>query len=520
MDLKKGKQVMKPGSATHGKKISNNFGIKSIQGLKYFALLNIDLWKRAFQSKQLLSLLSDFLIKGNIQKEVIQQICLLLIGLIDIKNLIAYFVSKIQAQKNLKENDPVLVKKRAQLKSMLKQLTDSYDESLQNYQEIFPEEIQTLVATNALSATEDLKIKTKILENYYDKVTFIQNPKINNKSALQLKEIVERNLKEYASEESLPSIELIAFIQSLFLVLNVLIKKKHKIFEAGIHESVFKYTTSPSLEIKCSALYTICLYNEKYGTKNLENLHDFMTQLAKSMLTSIKLSEPENYEKLRSFSSEQAKAKQIGEIINEVDNTPINEVRDLESCFVLCLNSSILLVESYKDLLHPYMLSLLASVGIIISHEERIEQLLELITENIEPRNLIEPVGILAESQHKFTHEFASRIAILIGKICSKLDADTFESRNQIIFKIFIKGFDYARLKYQENDNISREEIEIVEKVQSNWVDAFSKFAIKTNEVQLKKFFLKLNEWSSKVFKEEDAKFSILRKIVIFELVS
>ena len=527
LDVNKKKKniVLRTGAIAHGKRLCGNFELSKTQILRSFLTVLLHFGERSLQSREFMTQFSDYLVKGNLKMDVIEEFSSFIVALVEIKNLVSQGLSKLQAQKLSKVNKTLAanlaLKKRVRAKTFLKKLNNLTDRLLEALQELIPEELLTLITCRILERETILRIKSRALQTLYEKISNTGNPKLTVKSLTKLRGLLEVSLTE-SKEELMGSknVETSNYLQSVFLTISAILKKKAKTFEDGLHESIYEYTKHPVFPVRCSVFYAIALFSEKFPNKTIANLPEFVTELLYSVLICVKATEPHTFDSLVQFSQDK-NHKVLQNILNKAQEDRQEDVQSPENCFVLCLNSLVLLLKTYRDMMNPYILTIIMTFASLSSYESRVQELLSLVTLNIEARNLIEPLSIAGDVQNSFVPLFGRRIAELVGEVCTSMDNDTFESKSQTMFKLFLRALDYVRGVYHNREEeLSEEETQEVDNVQAAWIDSFCKFALKTNEVQLKKYFLKLNEWSSKGISEDEHKFSLLRKIALYELVT
>jgi len=527
---KKNKQEKKATAkvdVSKGKKLALNYGVLKLGTLRSFITILLHFAEKSFQSKEFMSVFSAALMKGNFKPEISEEFANLLVAIIEVKNQVSHGLSFLQTQKTSLITTTktlgasVALKKKTRTKDFLKKMSLHADRLSEGLQELVPEEILTTISCRILESEPSLKTKSKILQVFYDKLSRVGSPRLNHKSVEKLKDLLQSSLVDN-KEVYLASrtADHCTYLQSVFLAFSVILKKKGKVFEDGIPEGIIEYLQHPVFPVRCSLFYAMAIFAEKFQNKALENLPEVATELLYSILLCIKYTEAETFENIVQFAAATKSQKVLQEIAARAQTDQEDSPQSPESCIVLCLNSLVILIKVYQDMMNPYIPTVILMLSGLSSHESRVEEILALVIQNIESRNLVEPLTVGCEVQNNFPPHFGKRIAVLVGRICESLDTDTFESKNQTLFKVFLRGLDYVRIAYQDKEeSVEEEQRAAIEGVQSAWTDSFNKFALKTNEVQLKKYFLKLNEWSSKGMSAEEHKFSILRKVAVYELV-
>ena len=193
-----------------------------------------------------------------------------------------------------------------------------------------------------------------------------------------------------------------------------------------------------------------------------------------------------------------------------------------QQIFSLILKATNSFIINLNILINPYLKDIISHVFLIKPKHFllEIDNIISNLSNGLPSRNLYKPIfEILSkEDIYQSSNLFFIRLNKLLEGLLNNIDNETFQAIYQELYKIFIKIFDFSKIKYVDKEKYKKEKLEFIER---SLVMGFQKFAIKCNEVQLKKHFLAIVNWSDKKFIESDVGFGFIhyRKCIVYQIV-
>lgn len=354
-----------------GKTLIKNLNIKSTTDLKAFITLSLEFFSLSLNSKTFIQNLSTALLKGELTKQsVFERLQKLLELQFDCEYALQHSLSKIKPAKTDEnaEEKPKADKARTAQKKFLKRILGIVQGHISSMSTILPlDSIVKIVSSGVTNPRNEhnLRIKTKHLQFLNDKLA--ETPAFKT-SADYIQELIFHLSNELietrkAKTNEAFDDETVTYLQSIFLLFSMMLRKKPKIFEKAIKDEALSYISEPNLYLKTISIYTASLYFEKFGFKKLNYLKPLIQQIQVSLAVFL-YSEDETESPI--FSN-QAVLKAIPELhqISEEAKTLTGQLKTKklsnykDMCVNLALNSVSLLVKSLKDLLTPYTASLI-----------------------------------------------------------------------------------------------------------------------------------------------------------------
>eukprot|EP01017_Pseudomicrothorax_dubius_P003229 TRINITY_DN10406_c0_g1_i2.p1 TRINITY_DN10406_c0_g1~~TRINITY_DN10406_c0_g1_i2.p1 ORF type:complete len:561 (+),score=144.14 TRINITY_DN10406_c0_g1_i2:60-1685(+) len=313
------------------------------------------------------------------------------------------------------------------------------------------------------------------------------------------------------------------YIEGCFLFLTAIFKKKVRLPKESRASNLAAYLNHNNLSVKSSLIY--CLV--KAAEVDVNGILPLINELVAETCAVLLITSTNQNETKQSSSFEYLTTLPIDSSL--VDTSKLVErtksvlsregqLKNIDLSLILTLKSVNLMITALNDYLEPY-LSLLIPLILQTEADELTDTIIEHLANSIEVRHIMAHVPNVLRFLKNSDTNSKVRTARLLELCWSNLDSDAFTENADLMFRVILRGLSFSSDEfYQRNEQYDEQTLRSLEIA---WIKSFEVFAMKSNENQLKQYFLKLTKWSEKGYAEYQraGQFEYYRRIIYFELV-
>ncbi|KAL4503213.1 hypothetical protein ABPG72_000819 [Tetrahymena utriculariae] len=382
-----------------------------------------------------------------------------------------------------------------------------------------------------------------------------QNDEDDKNANEKVKKNKKSKQKQISTSQEQRSIQ--KYLSSCIVLFTTALNRKPGLFQpqnqqidsAGLMDTLICFVENQnySFMLKTSLIFLIAnLSAQGNKFRALPHLHSIAGEILRQALGLLYFNDKDSFDTLISIVSSQGasqkskenEANTMAEFVKEVfdqQNLEVNIfsqpqyfkhqdsiVKNFDGLFTLVVRSIENLILCLKNLISPYLsfISLtILSFSARSSLHQPLTEFINKLSTLLESRVLLESILLPhTETCQQISPQAVELYTLLLEKTFQQIDSDTLDAFLQEIYKKIFLSLDYTRKQFINKELYTSETIDAVEDAQ---VKSVAALVVKTNEIQLRKFFMNIVTWSERIFQESECgyQFSEYRKIILLKIV-
>ncbi|KAL4455121.1 hypothetical protein ABPG74_006503 [Tetrahymena malaccensis] len=378
-----------------------------------------------------------------------------------------------------------------------------------------------------------------------------EDKKVNEK----VKKNKKSKQKQISSSQEQRSIQ--KYLSSCIVLFTTALNRKPGLFQpqnqqidsAGLMDTLICFVENQnySFMLKTSLIFLIAnLSAQGNKFRVLPHLHSIAGEILRQALGLLYFNDKDSFDTLiniinnlnTSSKSKENQGSSMAEFVKEVfdqQNLEVNIfsqpqyfkhqdsiVKNLDGLFTLVVRSIENLILCLKNLISPYLsfISLtILSFSARSTLNQPLNEFINKLSTLLESRVLLECILLPhTETCQQISPQAVELYTHLLEKTFQQIDSDTLDAFLQEIYKKIFLSLDYTRKQFINKELYVPETVDLVEDAQ---VKSVAALVIKTNEIQLRKFFMNIVTWSERIFQESECGYHFMeyRKIVLLKIV-